>query len=77
SPEAWAVYVDLHRRMTPGEKIARVFTMTEMVNALCESGLRERFPNASDREIFLRRARLTLGEQLFEKVYGAEFAGLT
>ena len=68
--------MELHRRMSPGEKLARVLQMSEDMNRTCEAGLKQRYPNASDREVFLRRARITLGEEIFEKVYGAEFASL-
>jgi hypothetical protein len=74
SPEAWAVYVDIFSRKSPGEKIAQVFSITESGWQTCESGLREKFPQASDREIFLRRVRLVLGKDLFRKVYGSELA---
>jgi hypothetical protein len=72
SPKAWKFYIDLYRQVSPGEKIRRAMSMTKTVNLLAEAGLRERFPEASDREIFLRRVRLTLGNDLFRKVYGTE-----
>jgi len=43
-----------------------------MVRRFGEAGLRQRYPNASDREIFLRAAHLNLGAELYNKVYGAE-----
>jgi hypothetical protein len=76
SPEAWEFYLELHRRMSPGEKLARVLQMSEDMNRICEAGLRQKFPDASERWIFLRRAQITLGRELFDKVYGAEFASL-
>jgi hypothetical protein len=72
SPEAWKVYLDIHRRMSPAEKIRQAMSMTKTGHLLAEAGLRRRFPDASDREIFLRRVRLTLGEDLFRKAYGTE-----
>ena len=72
SPEAWKVYIDIYRHVSPGEKIRRAMAMTKTVNLLAEAGLRQRFPEADDREIFLRRVRLTLGEELFRKAYGME-----
>ncbi len=47
--------------------------MTKTGHLLAEAGLRRRFPEADDREIFLRRVRLILGKELFEKAYGIEF----
>jgi hypothetical protein len=72
SPEAWKVYLDLLRRMTPEEKLRRVFEWSAVVRTFLEAGLREKYPEASDREIFLRSARARLGPELFHKAYGNE-----
>ena len=72
SPEAWKVYLDIQRRMPPAEKIARAFEWSEVVRRFAEAGLRERYPRADEREILLRYARMTLGEELFRKAYGDE-----
>jgi hypothetical protein len=72
SPEAWKVFLDLQRRTPPAEKIRRAMSLSKTVQLLSEAGLRRKFPEADDREIFLRRARLTLGEDLFRKAYSAE-----
>lgn len=72
SPEAWKVFLDIQRRMTPAEKIRRVFELTAQQRRLTEAGLREKQPSASDREIFLRRVRLELGPDLFHRAYGNE-----
>jgi hypothetical protein len=73
SPEAWKVYIDLYRQVSPAEKIRRAMSITKTCNLLAEAGLRRRYPEADDREIFLRRVRLTLGKELFQKAYGIEF----
>jgi len=70
SPEAWAVFLDIQRRMTPGEKIARVFELSALVKAMAVAGLRQRYPEASEEEIRMRAIRQRLGNELFEKVYG-------
>ena len=70
SPEAWAVFLDIQRRMTPGEKVARVFELSARVKAMAEAGLRHRYPEASDEEIRLRAIRQRLGDELFKKAYG-------
>ena len=72
SPEAWQIFLELQRRMPPEEKLRRTFELSAAVRHNAEAGLRERYPDASDREIFLRLARLTLGVELFERVYGKE-----
>ncbi len=75
SPEAWAVFLDIQKRMTPGEKIARVFELSARVKAMAEAGLRQRYPEASDEEIRMRAIRQRLGDELFEKAYGGTAAG--
>jgi hypothetical protein len=70
SPEAWKVFLDIQRRMTPAEKIRRVFDRSRMQRRLTETFLRRKYPSASEREILLRRALLELGPDLFRRVYG-------
>lgn len=70
TPEAWRVYLELQRRMSPEEKVQRVFEMSRLIRSAAESGLRQAYPDADDREIFLRAVRQRLGPELFNKVYG-------
>jgi hypothetical protein len=70
TPEAWKVFLDIQRRMTPGEKIRRVFDRSRMMRRLSEADLRRKHPQADDREILLRRVRRELGADLFRRVYG-------
>ena len=70
SLEAWKVFLDIQRRMTPGEKIVRSLQHAEFRRSLMMAGLRRRHPDASERQIFLMYARQKLGGDLFEKVYG-------
>lgn len=72
TPEAWEVLTTLQRNMPPAEKMQLAFEWSEMVRQFAEAGLREKYPHASEREIFLRYARQTLGEEWFRKVYGNE-----
>ena len=70
SPEAWKVFLEAQSRLTPGEKIVRVMQHSEFRRSLVMAGLRRRYPDATEREIFLKYARQKLGEDLFQKVYG-------
>jgi len=72
SPEGWKVLLDLLRKMPPEENLRRTLEHSEMIRLAGESGLRQAYPQASDREIFLRSARLRLGAELFCRVYGDE-----
>ena len=47
-----------------------VFESFEEIRTLAEATLRERHPEASEREIFLRFARVNLGNDLFLRAYG-------
>ena len=58
--------------MSPAEKLRRTFAYSAFVRRLAEGGLRQRYPLASDREIFLREARQRLGADLFHRAYGDE-----
>jgi hypothetical protein len=74
SPEAWAVYIGLIRRMSPAERMAIATSMMESGNHTAEAGVRRRFPEADDREVFLRRVQLMIGKELFRKAYGLEYS---
>ena len=70
SPEMWKVYIDLLRKMPPSRKLEQTCQCWTFIQAFAESGMRQRHPNADDREIFLRMARQNLGKELFREVYG-------
>lgn len=74
SPEAWKVLMDLMRKMSPEEKLQRTFEYSAFLRKFGEAGLRQKYPQAGDREIFLRAARQRLGADLYAKVYGAELS---
>jgi hypothetical protein len=46
-----ALYIQTLRSMTPEQRLAKAFELTEMSRDLLRSGLRERFPNASEDEL--------------------------
>jgi hypothetical protein len=72
SPEAWKVFIDLQRRMSPSEKLQHTFESSALVRQFAEAGLRQRYPKADEHEILLRFARMTLGHELFVKAYGGD-----
>jgi hypothetical protein len=75
SPEARKVYLEVLRRMSPGERLRKAVELTGEVSRAIDAGLRQLYPHADDREIFLRQARLKLGPELFSKVYGVTIDG--
>jgi hypothetical protein len=65
--------MDLMRKIPPEEKLRRAIEFTAAVRKLSEAGIRQAYPEASKREIFLRAAQRQLGSDLFQKVFGDEW----
>ena len=57
------------REMTSREKSALISGLSQAATALAVAGIRHRHPTASEREIFLRYAILTLGVELACRAY--------
>lgn len=70
-PDAWRVFLDIQRRLSPGEKLRRAIELSMLVRHAAAGGLRQKYPAADEREISLRVTRQVLGPELFERVYGA------
>ena len=69
-PKALEVFLQLHRDMTPGERVARVFEMAEFQERLQRASVRNMFPEAGDREVFLRVAARRLDRETMIAAYG-------
>jgi hypothetical protein len=69
-PKAMAVWVDLQRRMSPGDKIGAVLGASQLVLQAYEMGVRRLFPNASDEEVTRRVAARHLPRELVIRAYG-------
>jgi hypothetical protein len=69
-PRAMEVWMDLLRSKTPDERIAIAFDLTEFALRMAETGVRARYPGASEQEIFLRCAALRLPRDLMIRAYG-------
>ncbi len=70
SDKAFDKLNELLRGMTPGQKLAQVLEMAAMVVRMSEDFTRQNFPNASEREVFLRAAAARLGRDTVRRVYG-------
>lgn len=57
------------RRMSPAEKAAIVSGLTNAVYELALAGVRQRHPDSTPREHFLRLAIVMLGPELARKAY--------
>lgn len=64
------VFLDLHRRRSVSQKVSDVMQLSEMVLRLSAAGVRQRYPQASEREVFLRMAALHLDRDLMIRAYG-------
>ncbi len=69
-PKVAEVLLALHRRMSPSDKVQAVFALTDMLLRFSEAGVRQVYPAASDREVFLRAAARRLGRETVTRVYG-------
>jgi hypothetical protein len=70
SPEAMRVWLELRRRMPNGEKLAGVFELIDFARQMAATGVRMRYPQADEREVFLRVAALHLTREEMIRVYG-------
>ena len=69
-PKALEVFIQLYRDMTPGERVARVFELTAFQEGLQRSSVKAMYPEADEREVFLRVAARRLDRETMIKVYG-------
>ena len=69
-PKAMDVWLDIQRRMTPGDKIAAALGATQLVFQAYEMGVRRLHPRAGDHEVLLRVAARHLPRDLMIRAYG-------
>jgi hypothetical protein len=69
-PRVMQVWLDVLRQKTPGERILMVFELCDFAIRMSEAGVRARYPEASDREVFLRAAALRVPRDLMIRAYG-------
>lgn len=69
-PKAMEVWLEIQRKMPPGEKIEAVLDASGLVLDMYEAGVRLQFPEASDREVLVRVAARHLSRDLVMRAYG-------
>lgn len=69
SVRAQEISCRLYRNMTAAQKAQRVFSAYRMGKMLSIAGIRVKYPDASDEEIWHLWARRHLGDDLYRKVY--------
>lgn len=72
TPEAFEVQVEAFRRMAPERRLLCSAALSRMIKELTETGIRLRHAGYQDRQVFLARVRLELGDSLFREVYPGE-----
>lgn len=67
--EVERLQVEAWRRMTPAEKADLITALTQAAFEMTWAGVRQRHPDAPERELFLRVAIINLGPELACKAY--------
>lgn len=68
-PRTMAVWLDMLRAKTPGERMSMALELTNLTLRLNEAGVRSRYPHANEKEIALRHAALRLPRQVMIAAY--------
>ena len=68
--KAFEVLIALQRNMSPGDKLACVLNGSAMWLRIIEDSVRKLYPDASDREVFLRSAARRLDRETMIRAYG-------
>ena len=69
-PAAFEAFLDEQRKMSPEEKLVKVFEASRLWGERTESMVRAEYPQADDREVFLRVAARHLDRDLMIRAYG-------
>ncbi len=69
TPEAAWVQLEIFRRMSPSKRLRMTLELGDSLRAIVTAGVRSRHPEFTAEQVKLAAIRLTLGEQLFRKVY--------
>jgi len=69
-PQSLEIYFEMHRKMPLREKTRRIFEMADLGFAMVRDRIRRQYPQAGERELFLREASTRLTRQQMIDVYG-------
>jgi hypothetical protein len=70
SPDAERVLIEGYRRMTPAQRLDRVFSMNRALEQLQRARIAAEYGDIPEREMRLRLAALRLGRETMVKVFG-------
>jgi hypothetical protein len=69
SPEAERFLIEGYRRMSPSDKLARVFSLNRMIEQLQRARITADYGEMTEREMRLRLAALRLGRETMVKAF--------
>jgi hypothetical protein len=69
SEEADRIQIEIYRAMSPARRFEIAGELNEMCRDLQRTGIRQRHPEYTDREVHIARSRLILGEKLFAMIH--------
>lgn len=69
TPEAWAVQLEVWRRMSPERRLSIAVAMSEELVTLTRAGIQARHPEYDTNAVRLAEIRQRLGDELFVKAY--------
>jgi hypothetical protein len=64
------VFFELQRKRSPEQKLADTFDLSEGLFEAVKTGVRLRYPEAGEREVFLRAVATRLPRELMIRAYG-------
>lgn len=71
SPEIEEMIIQKLRQMPPWRKMEMLAELNRSARTLTLAGLRQRYPDSTEQELFRHLADLWLGPELADKVYGS------
>ena len=69
-PRAMEVWLELLRQKAPGERLSTTLGLSDLALKMAEAGVRKMYPQAPDREVFLRAASRHLPREMMIRAYG-------
>jgi hypothetical protein len=69
-PRAREIQLEILRKKSPEERLLMALRMSDFAFRVSEAGVRARYPDASEREVFLRAAALRVPRDLMIRAYG-------
>ena len=70
STEALSVFHRIQRKRSVGEKLADVFDLSEGLFEVVKASIRLRYPDADERQVFLRAVASRVPRELMIRAYG-------